>query len=59
VLDHTYTIVQPAFGLSLVLTGTPGDTVTPPTVTVSGQPNPGEYLTLICDRQFVPPDIPR
>jgi hypothetical protein len=51
ILNNTYTIVPPVFGMGLTVTGTPGGT--PITVTVSGQPTAGEYLTLIADRQFM------
>src|SRR5258708_1378587 len=51
ILNNTYTIVPPVFGMGLTVTGTPGGT--PITVTVGGQPTAGEYLTLIADRQFI------
>jgi hypothetical protein len=53
ILDKTYVIVPPVFGMGLTVTGLPGNTALFPTVTVAGQPTAGEYLTLICDRQFV------
>jgi hypothetical protein len=50
ILDNTYTLIAPVIHMALTLTGAPGDTVTPPTVTIAGQPTAGEYLTLIVDR---------
>lgn len=45
ILDKTYTIVPPAISLAVSISGN--------TITVSGQPAAGEYLTLICDDGFV------
>ena len=45
ILDETYVIAPPVFGLSVSIAGN--------TITVSGQPNTGEYLTLVCDDAFV------
>jgi hypothetical protein len=45
ILDDTYTVVPVSYGLSVSQNGN--------VITVSGQPNPGEYLTLICDGSFV------
>jgi hypothetical protein len=53
VLDKVYVIIAPGFGLSVLVTGTAGDPTTSPTVTLSGVPNVGEYLTLIVDRAHV------
>lgn len=53
IMNATYTIIPPVYGMGITLTGTPGNISTPPTVTVSGQPTTGEYLTLIADRQFI------
>lgn len=44
--DHTYVIVPPSYGMSAYFDGVS-------TVTVEGQPNVGEYLTIIADRQNV------
>jgi hypothetical protein len=43
--DETYTIVPVSYGMSVTQNGN--------TITVSGQPNAGEYLTLVCDDRFV------
>lgn len=43
ILDKTYTISSPVYGLS-VSSSSGGDTIT-----VSGTPNTGEFLTLVCD----------
>jgi hypothetical protein len=41
ILDETYVIVRPVFGLTLSASGN--------TVTLAGQPAAGEYITLVCD----------
>lgn len=43
--DETYTLIPPSYGLTPVLAGT--------IITVSGQPTPGEYLTLVLDGKVV------
>jgi hypothetical protein len=45
ILDETYTIVHPTIDLSITVSGD--------TVTVSGEPAAGEYLTLVCDDAHV------
>lgn len=45
ILDETYTIAHPVLGLSLTVNGD--------TVTVTGEPTAGEYLTLVCDDAHV------
>jgi hypothetical protein len=44
-LDETYTITPPAINLSF--------TIVNGQIIVTGEPAPGEYLTLICDNQFI------
>ena len=41
ILDETYVIAQPVYGLTLSVSGN--------TIALSGQPAAGEYVTLICD----------
>ena len=43
--DQTYVVTPVSYGMSVSVNGN--------TITVSGQPNTGEYLTLICDGSFV------
>ena len=45
ILDQTYVVVGVTYGLTVAQSGN--------VLTVSGQPKPGEYLTLICDDSFV------
>ncbi|WP_439398705.1 hypothetical protein ACRQ5Q_15130 [Bradyrhizobium sp. PMVTL-01] len=45
ILDETYVITPPPIGLAFTLSGN--------TITVSGQPAPGEFLTVICDDAVV------
>lgn len=44
ILDETYTIVAPSYGLSLAVAGT--------TITFSGTPHAGEYVSIIADGSF-------
>lgn len=57
ILDNVYTLIPPVFGLTLTVTGVPGDANNTvggyPTVTIAGQPAAGEYVTLIVDRGHV------
>ena len=46
ILDNTYLIIAPNYGLTLA-------TATDGTITFTGQPVTGEYVTLICDRANV------
>jgi hypothetical protein len=43
--DNTYTITPPGFGMAVSVVGN--------VIAVSGQPNVGEFLTLVCDNAFV------
>jgi hypothetical protein len=43
--DVTYTITPVSYGMAVSVAGN--------VITVSGQPNTGEYLTLVCDGSFV------
>jgi hypothetical protein len=43
--DETYVITPVNYGMAMSVAGN--------VITVSGQPNPGEYLTLVCDGAFV------
>lgn len=45
ILDQTYTIKPPSYGMTFTLEDD--------TITVTGEPKPGEYLTLICDDAVV------
>lgn len=45
VLDDTYTVTPVSYGMAVSINGN--------VITVSGQPNAGEYLTLICDGSIV------
>jgi hypothetical protein len=45
ILDATYVIIAANYGMSFTVVGT--------LITVTGQPNPGEYLTIIADRAHV------
>jgi hypothetical protein len=45
ILDKTYVIAAPTFGLSVSLSGT--------TITLTGTPNTGEFLTIVADREYV------
>lgn len=45
ILDTTYTIVPVSYGMVVSVAGN--------VITVAGQPNAGEYLTLICDNNLV------
>lgn len=42
ILDHTYVITQPVYGMSVTITNN--------VVSVTGQPNTGEYLSIILNR---------
>lgn len=44
-LDHTYLITPPAINLSLSVNGT--------TITVTGQPAAGEYITVVADDAYI------
>lgn len=43
--DETYVVAEPVFGMSASVAGD--------VITITGQPNTGEYLTLVADRTFV------
>lgn len=45
ILNETYTITPPVFGLTVSVSGN--------VTTVSGQPGTGEYLTVVCDDTYV------
>ncbi len=45
ILNHTKVITPPTYGLSV--------TATDDTITVSGQPSAGEYLTVLCDGNII------
>lgn len=45
ILDNTYTIVDPAYGLTVSVSGNQ--------ITITGTPNSGEYVTIVADRQYV------
>jgi hypothetical protein len=45
ILDHTYLISAPVINLQVSVNGN--------TITVSGQPAPGEYITVICDDALI------
>jgi hypothetical protein len=45
ILDNTYVITPVSYGMSIALASN--------VVTITGQPNTGEYLTVVIDRQYI------
>ena len=45
ILNKTYVIVPPAINLTVTLSGT--------AITITGTPAPGEFVTVVADRQFI------